>query len=70
MLTAWGLAIGLLLAFVVTRFLAGLLFGVSTLDPVAFAGVAILLAGVAAAASYIPARRAAAVDAMESLRYE
>ena len=69
-LTAWGLAIGLLLAFVVTRFLAGLLFGVSTLDPVAFAGVAILLAGVAAAASYIPARRAAAVDAMESLRYE
>ena len=69
-LTAWGLAIGLLLAFVVTRFLAGLLFGVSALDPVAFAGVAILLAGVAAAASYIPARRAAAVDAMESLRYE
>jgi putative ABC transport system permease protein len=52
------------------RLVAGLLFGVGARDPVVFGAVVMVLAVVALAASYVPARRAAAVDPVEVLRGE
>jgi putative ABC transport system permease protein len=65
-----GLAIGVTASLLLTRFLASLLFGVTPTDPITFAGVAFLLAVVAMAACYIPARRAVRVDPMVALKYE
>jgi predicted permease len=67
---AVGLAVGLAGAFAATRALRALLFEVSATDPLTFAAVPALLAVVALAASYLPARRAARVDPLVALRSE
>jgi ABC-type antimicrobial peptide transport system permease subunit len=69
-LTAIGLAAGLVLASVLTSAIRTLLFEVTPSDPSTFAGVAILLLAIAAAACYLPARRAMRVDPMTALRVE
>jgi ABC-type antimicrobial peptide transport system permease subunit len=58
------------LALYLTRVLSKLLFGVGPRDPLSFATVALVLLGVAVAASYVPARRAARVDPARALRAE
>ncbi len=65
-----GLALGLGGALALTRVLTSLLFDVRETDPLTFASVALLLAGVALLACWIPARRAAKVDPMIALRHE
>ena len=65
-----GLVLGILIALVVMRQLASLLFGVSAYDPLTFGEVALLLLVVALLACYLPARRATRVDPLVSLRYE
>ena len=67
---AVGLLIGLGAALLLTRVLSKLLFGVGPRDPLSFASVAFVLLGVAIAASYLPARRAARVDPAGALRAE
>jgi len=63
-----GIALGLAGAFMVTRLLAGELFGVAPLDPATFVGVSVVMAAVTMAACYVPARRAMRVDPMVALR--
>ena len=65
-----GMAIGSALAAAVSSALSKLLLGISPLDPIAYAAVAVFLSGVALLASYIPARRATEVDPVVALRYE
>lgn len=65
-----GLAVGTVLAIVLARTLASLMYGASTNDPIIFVAVALLLAIVALIASYVPARRAAAVEPVIALRHE
>jgi predicted permease len=70
LLTAVGLAIGTSSAAVLTQFMKSLLFNVSPLDPLTYISVPLLLAAAASLASYLPARRAAAVNPVEALRAE
>ncbi len=65
-----GGVIGLAGAFIVTRFVSSQLFGVSPTDPLTFLSVAILLTLVSVLACYVPARRAARVDPVTTLRTE
>jgi ABC-type antimicrobial peptide transport system permease subunit len=63
-----GLALGLMVAFGVSRVVSTLLYGVSATDPITFAGVSLLLLVVALGASFIPAFRASRVDPLVALR--
>jgi ABC-type antimicrobial peptide transport system permease subunit len=69
-IVAAGLALGCLSAFAGAHLVANLLVGVSAADPATYSAVTLLLALVALAACYIPARRAMCVDPMVALRYE
>jgi putative ABC transport system permease protein len=65
-----GIAAGLVVAFLLVRFVTAFLYGVNPTSPLAFVAMALVLAAVGALASYIPARRAAKVDPMMALHYE
>lgn len=69
-LAGMGVALGLAIAYGLTRLLKSLLFGVTADDPVTFAAVAAALTIVALAACYIPAQRASSVEPVEALRYQ
>jgi ABC-type antimicrobial peptide transport system permease subunit len=65
-----GMAVGVVLTFFLTTGLEALLFEVERLDPLNLLGACALLLGIAAAACWLPARRAAAIDPMTALRHE
>jgi predicted permease len=65
-----GIAVGVPIALAGTHLIRSMLFGLGAADPVALVAACVILAAIAAAASYIPARRAARVDPMVALRYE
>lgn len=69
-LAVLGLTVGIMGAWALTRLLQGLLFGTEPLDPITFAGMSALLLAVGLLASYLPARKAASVDPVESMRME
>ena len=70
MLTATGVVIGLVASAALMQLMKSLLFGISPLDPLTYIAVALVLAAAAAVASYLPARRAAAIDPVDALRAE
>jgi predicted permease len=65
-----GVTIGLAAAFLLTRLMRSLLFGIEATDPITFAGISLLLAAIALLACYVPAQRAARIDPLISLRCE
>ena len=69
-LTMIGSALGLMIAATISRVLAGFLFGIPPLDPVTFAGAAVLFVAIGLIACYMPVRRATRIDPTQALRYE
>ncbi|HYL97417.1 MAG TPA: FtsX-like permease family protein, partial [Blastocatellia bacterium] len=69
-LTAAGIVLGLVAAFSAMRIMTGLLYGIRATDPLVFAAASLLLALIAMAAAYVPARRAARIEPASSLRSE
>jgi putative ABC transport system permease protein len=69
-LTLAGVGVGLAASFALTRTLSGLLYAVKPTDPVTFIAVSLLLSAVALLACYIPARRAARLDPLKTLRHD
>ncbi len=69
-LTATGLAVGIVAALLLTRWMSTLLHGVSAVDPITYISVSAVLAGVAFLACYVPARRASSMAPTEALRWE
>jgi ABC-type antimicrobial peptide transport system permease subunit len=69
-LTAIGIAFGLIAAIIVMRLMSSLLFHVNPVDPATYAAVTLGLVATAFMASYLPSRRAATVDPVEALRAE
>ena len=67
-LAGMGMVVGTVASWALARTLSGLLFGVTSSDPVTFAGMLVILTGVAALAGYLPARRASRIDPMSALR--
>ena len=65
-----GVVIGLAAAYVLTRVMSSLLFGVSATDPITFVAISVLLISVALLASYVPALRSMKIDPMVALRYQ
>ncbi len=70
LLTGVGVALGVVAAAGLTQLMKSLLFGISPIDPLTYTAVVAVLGGVAVVASYLPARRAAAVNPVEALRAE
>jgi putative ABC transport system permease protein len=70
LMLAAGQPIGMAAALGISSFLEKLLFGVKARDPITYAGMAVVIAGIALAANWIPARRAAAIDPIGALRSE
>ncbi len=69
-LTVIGIAAGLVISLILTRFLSTLLYAIGATDPLSFIGVPVLLIGVAMGACLIPALKAARVDPIRALRHE
>jgi len=69
-LTSIGIGIGLAGAIALTRYIEGMLYGVTPLDPITYVAVVALFAAVTSIASYVPARRATRIDTLTALRYE
>jgi putative ABC transport system permease protein len=69
-LTSLGIGTGLAGALALARYLEGMLYGVTPLDPLTYVATVVLFAAVASIASFLPARRATRIDPMTALRYE